>query len=419
MRTSLQTRLYKESSVEEIASLSNRELLERIARIVAREREATATLVALLAEMDARKLYLELGFSSLFAYCTSALHLSEHAAYGRIGAARASHRFPEILDRLADGSLHLTAIILLAPVLNERNRQCLLEETRHKSRREVEKIVARLRPAPAVPSLVQRLPGCPDEPAPISANPTAGPSNAAPAPGPSPAPDSSLASDPPLVPDPSTTSELVPPTQPVPLRLAAKPIIAPLAPDRYRVQFTASAAMHERLCRAQAILRHKVPDGDVAAILDLALIALLEKAEARKFGKRKTRPHTSPPPDPSRAPDQTGRPPSEPSKADSPAGRESTEPRKTPVASRSRHIPAKVRREVWKRDQGRCAFVGIGGRRCEERAFLEFHHREPFACGGPSTTANVELRCRPHNVHEAETRFGKRRRDVPRPVSAN
>jgi hypothetical protein len=74
--------------------------------------------------------------------------------------------------------------------------------------------------------------------------------------------------------------------------------------------------------------------------------------------------------------------------------------------SGSRHVPAAIRREVWKRDAGRCAFVGSGGRRCAERGFLEFHHVVPFADGGPTTTENLQLRCRAHNLYEAEEHFG-------------
>ena len=73
----------------------------------------------------------------------------------------------------------------------------------------------------------------------------------------------------------------------------------------------------------------------------------------------------------------------------------------------SRHIPATVRRAVWKRDGGQCAFVGAHGRR-RERGFLEFHHVLPYAAGGQAVLENVELRCRAHNVHEAEQSFGDR-----------
>ena len=68
-------------------------------------------------------------------------------------------------------------------------------------------------------------------------------------------------------------------------------------------------------------------------------------------------------------------------------------------------MPADVKRDVWERDAGQCAFVGVAGR-CTERGFLEFHHVVPFADGGPTTVANVQLRCRAHNAYEAEEWFG-------------
>ena len=77
----------------------------------------------------------------------------------------------------------------------------------------------------------------------------------------------------------------------------------------------------------------------------------------------------------------------------------------TPGAARSRHIPAAVRRDVWRRDAGRCAFVGAEGR-CGETAFLEFHHVEPYAAGGEASVENIELRCRAHNLYEARLFFG-------------
>jgi 5-methylcytosine-specific restriction endonuclease McrA len=72
----------------------------------------------------------------------------------------------------------------------------------------------------------------------------------------------------------------------------------------------------------------------------------------------------------------------------------------------SRHVPATVRRAVWKRDSGRCAFMGENGRRCTERGFIEFHHTVPYAVGGEATVDNTELRCRAHDLYEGELDFG-------------
>ncbi|MBD3162309.1 MAG: hypothetical protein GF346_08245 [Candidatus Eisenbacteria bacterium] len=332
-----------------IASLADHELLQRIHDLVKRERHVTAWLVAHLAEMDRRRLHLAEGYSSLFTYCTQALHLSEQSAYKRIEAARAARRFPVLLARLGEGDLHLSAVVLLAPLLTKQNHAALIEEARYKTKREVEEIVARVRPAAPVPTLVQRLPA---SEAPTQAHPAVPPS-APPAPLPPPAPH-------------------------------PRPVVAPLAPERYKVQFTASAEMHERLQRAQELLRHKVPNGDVAQILDLALIALLEKTEARKYGKRRTA---------RSAEDRNGRP-------------ERPRPEAKDQPTRSRHIPADVRRAVWERDQGRCTFVSASGIRCAETGCLEFDHREPYACGGPATVENIRLVCRRHNQHYARQRFG-------------
>ena len=94
--------------VSSIGQLSDRDLLAQLHGAAARERDATAQLVALLMEVDARRLYLAEGCASLFTYCTQVLHLSEHAAYHRIEAVRAARRLPVILERLVEGAVNLT-----------------------------------------------------------------------------------------------------------------------------------------------------------------------------------------------------------------------------------------------------------------------------------------------------------------------
>ena len=145
-------------TISTAAHLSDGQLLADVKRLAAGEQQATAALVACLAELDARRLYLGEGCASLFTYCTQVLHLSEHAAYGRIEAARAARRFPVILDLLAAGAVTLTAITLLAPHLTTDNYRDTLEAARYKSKRDVEHLVAALRPQPAVPASVRKLP---------------------------------------------------------------------------------------------------------------------------------------------------------------------------------------------------------------------------------------------------------------------
>ena len=358
-----------------LTGLSDAGLLARVARLAAQEREATVALIAHLAELDTRRLYLAEGYPSLFAYCTQALHLSEHAAYGRIEAARAARRFPILLERLADGSITLTTVTLLAPHLTVENHRDLLDQVRHRSRREVEALVAALRPQPPVPASVRRLPA--SRPAQAATLP---PAQTATASAPVSVPEPQAAASP-LAPAPSSAASVPTPTSPVPAVAptppapaptppARPPVVAPLAPDRYKVQFTASAETYARLRQAQDLLRHQIPDGDIAQVLDRALTVLVETLLRQKVGAT-DRPRAVTPPKPG-----------------------------------SRHVPAAVRRAVWARDGGRCAFVSRQGRRCTERGFLEFHHVRPYAEGGAATVANIELRCRAHNGYEAERVFG-------------
>ena len=142
-----------------VGGLSDQELIARVKDLAQREREATAVLIAHLAVLDERRLYLEEGCSSLFTYCTEVLHLSEHAAYGRIQAARAARSYPIILDLLCHGSVNLTTVGLLAPDLTAENHRELLDAARHKSKRQVEEMVAGLGTSPSIPHAIRRRAG--------------------------------------------------------------------------------------------------------------------------------------------------------------------------------------------------------------------------------------------------------------------
>jgi hypothetical protein len=338
---------------DSLSDLSDDQLLSNLKALATDERHATARLIAALGELDRRELFLGQGCTSLFTYCTQVLHLSEHAAYNRIAAARAARRFPEILTLLADGAVTLTTVYLLAPLLNSNNHHELLVVASHKGKRDVEHLVAATRPQPDVSSIIRKLPSVHRRTSPPT--PILNSCEAA-------APAAAL----PVVAARTNLSEA---EVAAPRRPGRPAVVAPLAPERYKVQFTASRETYDKLRRAQELLRHVIPNGDPAAVFDRALDSLLKDLERRKLAAT-TSPRT-----------------------------QQQEP------SRSRHIPAAVRREVWQRDGARCAFVG-SGRRCTERGFLELHHVVPFADGGQATVGNIELRCRAHNAYEADRYFG-------------
>jgi len=140
-----------------LASIPDDELLHRLSALIDRDRRLEADVVAHIAEVDSRRLYLGQGCSSMHAYATEVLHLSEAEAYLRITVARASRRFPLILAMLGDGRLHLSGIAKLAPKLTEENAEMLLARATHQSKREIEKLVAEVAPKPDVPERTRKL----------------------------------------------------------------------------------------------------------------------------------------------------------------------------------------------------------------------------------------------------------------------
>ena len=347
--------------VSSLRRLSDAELVTQLRDIAGRERGAVVLLVAHLAELDTRDVHLRAGHGSLFAYCRDVLSLSEQEAYNRIAVARAARRFPVILGLLEEGALNLTNARLLAPHLTAENHREVLDAARGKNKLQVEEIAARFWPRPDAPSFVRKLPPprtfsppAAVASAPSDASSTGACSLASPVGGPLPL----------GIPDGRTLSSVSRPPQRHPADVTV------LSPDRYRVQVTIGGDTLEKLRLAKDLLRHAVPSGDEAAILDRALTALLTDLAQRKFAA-----------------------------AEKPRAAGATTPR-------SRHIPAEVKRAVWLRDLGRCAFVGTGGRRCAERAFVEFHHIHPHGLGGPPTVGNIQLRCRAHNEYEAKIVYG-------------
>jgi hypothetical protein len=168
---------------------------------------------------------------------------------------------------------------------------------------------------------------------------------------------------------------------------ARKPrgLTTPLSPRRYKLQVTIGQKARDELAELQDLLSHQIPDGDPAAVIERALDVLLAETKKKK-GALTDKPRVG---------------------------------RKT-GGGRSRAIPAQVRREVFRRDDGRCAFVDGEGRRCGSAWQVEFHHCVPYGRAGPHSAGNVELRCRAHNQFEAELEYGRefmavRRGGVDRP----
>jgi hypothetical protein len=141
-----------------LVRVENAELLAGLSQLVQGGNELTGDLLAHLAELEERRLHLQLGFPSLFAYCVEALGLSEGSAGRRVAAARVCRRFPEAFELVARGDLHLSALCGLAPHLNLQNATELFAACCRKTRRQVDELLAVRFPKPDVREQIRRLP---------------------------------------------------------------------------------------------------------------------------------------------------------------------------------------------------------------------------------------------------------------------
>ena len=248
--------------------------------------------------------------------------------------ARLCSQFPEALEAPQSGDIHLTGLALLCPKVTQANARELFEEAKGKTRREVEALLARRFPRPDVlPSITPLQPTLLEQ------------SNSGPV----------------------TQSEQVAHStgSPVP-----RPRVEPLSAASFRVEFTASAELRQKLELAQNLLSHAVSTGDLAALVERAIDELLAAELKRRMGAERPRARRS-------------------------------------LGEGSRHVPVDVVRAVWERDGFRCTFVDERGHRCSEKRFITLEHKQPFARGGPPTVDNLALLCKAHNAHRAREVFGE------------
>jgi GLTT repeat (6 copies) len=428
---------------DRLKSLADDELLAGLSNIVRRRNRITAEFLEYLAELDERRLFLDLGYSSLFEYCVVALGLCESTAGRHIAAARVGRDHPEVFALVASGELHASALSLMRKHASCETAAELFEMCRRKTARQVEALLAARFPRPDVPDSMRRLPvrsmatldvesstvhargQVPQREAPLAAS-TDGPplaaSNDGQRLGEKPAPE------------------------------AAKPRrLEPLSADRFGVHFTADRQFRELLERVRGLAGHRLPNGDLMTLLKRGLEAYERELERDRFAiGRKPRAAriatTSSASTPTAKLDRGAPKPglsepglsepglsepglsepglsepglSEPAprlpelepelepESQSAHARSGTDPGPVVPAKRTRYTPAAVAREVFVRDGKQCSYVAPDGRRCTARRCLELDHVKPWANGGEATTLNLRVLCRGHNQQHARHCFGK------------
>ncbi len=330
--------------------LSQSELLSMFEGLMRTDHRTDADTLVFLREIDRRKIWAIDGYDSLVTWCVRKGHMSESVAFKRIKSAELAERFPAALALIRRGELHLSALNKLGPHLTDANHEAVLTRARCKTMKELDLIIAELAPQPDIETSVRPMraaPAAPSEPSLFAVAPPIG-RNDAPSRSSSPAAPSALPSPP-----------------------RAK--VTPTAPRRFKLEMTLSERGHEMLRELEALLSHA--SAGVGEIVERGLEALLEQTKRKRCGAASRR--------------------RQPREQDDATGDE------------SRHVPAEVRHEVWERDGAQCTFVAADGHRCESRAYLQLHHIEPFARGGPTVVENVALLCGVHNRLEGERVYGR------------
>lgn len=418
----------------DLSAVSDEGLLQGLRGFMGTGARLEARVVAHLAEVEQRRLHLKAAASSLFDYCTRCLNLSEGEAFHRITAARLARKFPIIFRMLAGRSIHLSALRVLRDHLTDENHRELLVAASGKSKREVEALVATLAPRPDVAPLLRKLPSlrrtlkslsdaapivaCAAESNEICLRPLeslVSPSSAGEASSSGGLESSASPADVARAPGrglerrahTARTGACASAVQNQQQRLFGSALpqartaartraLEPLSDTRYLLRVSVSRDFTEKLERARDLMSHANPSGELAGVIERALDSLLEKLEKQRFAQT-TRPRM--PPNPS---------------VEGPSGhRHEITAARTPTSRRAtrERIPNQIRREVATRDGNQCTYVDDEGGRCPSRAFLQLHHEQPHALGGPSTAENLRLLCGPHNRLLAERDFGRAHQD--------
>lgn len=303
-----------------LRTLSEVELVARVASACREERRLTADVVACLVEVDRRRLHSRASYSSLFDYCTRHLGMSGGAAYRRINAVRLVQAYPCLLPRLARGDLHLCGLLVLREHFTKDNVEELASAASGLSEGKLRELLAARSPRPPVPERIR--PAGVQAPLPVVS--------------PAPPPSSSYT--------------------------------APLSPTMYELQLTIAADTHAKLRRAQDMMRHRQPDGDLAVVIDRAVDALLVQLERQCLAK-----------------------------AERPRAGKAT-----------KGVSRATRRAVFERDGQQCTYRSEAGDRCPAIAFLELDHQAAQGFGGGHDLANLRVLCHAHNHLHAEDDFGEK-----------
>ena len=224
------------------AHLTEEELVSQLASLCLEGKRLVARVIEHLMAIEDRDVHLKAACDSMWSFCIKRMKMSEGEASRRLNAVRLVRRFPTLLARIGRGEIHLSALKLAGPHLDESNAEQIFDAMTFKTKSEVREVLARLFPRPDVPSLELEVPGT----LPMSEGRD--------------------------IPDVSSGK-----------KVTAR--IEPLSSTSYLVQLTMTKEGYATYQRAKQLMSHRVPDGDPVKIIEAALKELVTKLEKERLGK--------------------------------------------------------------------------------------------------------------------------------------
>jgi HNH endonuclease len=330
---------------------SAREVLSETDQIVAQDRKLTLRLLVNLHEIERNKFYLELGYGSMFDYCTQHLKYPESSAARRMRAARCLADYPHLAPLLESGEVNPTTLAAVSKYIVPDNADAVIEAIKGKSTREVERFIAALQPLSTIPPdrthfMVVPNVGC-------AKSTTSAGSNELSSAGQS-SPDTTVVVDRQM--------------------LQFKRLV--------RSEFTAEEETMQKLDRIRSLASHRLAmNASLGQLIDFMADYFLKREDPIQRQKRRE--------------ERVGN-----TKAP------------TAASDNARQIPAAVRDQVFARDQ-RCTYVGPDGKRCNSTHVLQVDHINPVARRGAAVIGNLRLLCAEHNRLEAQRLMGRSKPSSP------
>ena len=340
-----------------LRNISNQKLVTQLKKLVSQEQNFTLKLLPHLVEVERREIYLEKACSTMTNYCVHELGYGESSASRRVRAARVIRDVPEVYELLRSRKITLSAVVQVYGAITPENKDQLIPRIIGRSRTAIEQVLAEYRAPRHVmdqvrPTMVKRI-------VPVERAQSRATQQGA---------GTACASE--LGEITRHCDGLFRPTDEMSTPEPVTPELTVVMEKMFEIRFAGDEELMELIRFMRSHLSHRFPKG--ASFLELFKYALQYVKEREDLATKKV------------------------------------SDKKNTARTDRRYIPQAVKQKVWKRDGGRCMFVGANGKRCEGEHNLQYdHYPVPYARGGKSTVDNLRLLCAKHNRHTAKKTYGE------------